>query len=131
MYKDEEEESLTGEEGEESNEWSDSSIEDPKSEGRRPRKKKSAARSSNSLFHPRLYAIAWRRGDIQTTRLYLKDWDEIEFPMTSFSKSKFKRVKSEEEERTFIQIFFKAKGIEKTKWIKDGGVNYPKVSHVC
>ena len=37
-------------------------------------------------------------------------------------------MKSEEEGRTFIQNFFRVKGWQKPKWMKDGGVCYPHIS---
>ena len=92
--------------------------------------RKKAAKVSKSSSRPRLYAIAWGRGGQRTTGLYREDWDTIEFLVSGFSKGRFKRVRGEAEGMEFIKNFFRSKDRPKPKWMRDGKVNYPRVSEI-
>ena len=73
---------------------------------RHQNKKKKASHPSNPISRPLLCAISWGRGGIHTTSLYHEEWNKIEFLVTGFSRSKFKRVESKEKGKIFIRIFF-------------------------
>jgi len=102
--------------------WSDSS-----NDGKR--RVKTKGKKTKSPPH-RMYAIARGRGGAIATGLYIDQWDNLEFLVSGYSKSRYKKVRSEKEGVSFIRSFLKSKGMDKPKWMRGGEAHYPNLSKI-
>ena len=97
-------------------------------EGQKQGKKPMATRKH--ISGQRLYVIACGRGGSMTTGLYQDTWDNVEFLVSGWGKSRYKKVRDEKEGVDFIKRFYRAKGLGRPPCFKEGRFLYPRVSKI-
>ena len=103
--------------------WSESSGE--QDQWKRSRKKNKRRPPSRNM-----YAVARGRGGTAATGLYINVWDNINFLVSGYRKSRYKKVHSEREGVEFIQNYLRAKGMARPRWMKKGEAYYPSLSNI-
>ena len=64
------------------------------------------------------------------TGLFRDTWDRVEFLVTGYPKAKYKKVRNEKEGVSFIKEHYRAKGLGRPPFMKQGRPLYPRLSKI-